>query len=463
MTRPASRFALAIWTLVALSPALTAAKRPELVPAEDFTVFVVGPEASRKKVLRAVEKGWSPAYAPLLVETLVFTRDPGTRDQVLEVLETKTGQRFGADSARWYEWVWRQPESQLHPDYATFKKSLYSRIDPRFAEYFDVARPATIRLDEVRWGGVRQDGIPPLRDPKMIGVEQATYLDDGNVVFGVEVEGQARAYPKRVLAWHEMFTDEIAGVPVAGVYCTLCGTVILYETRAGGTDHELGTSGFLYRSNKLMYDRATQSLWNTFSGEPVVGPLVDEGIRLPRRAVVTTTWGEWRRRHPETLVLSLDTGHRRNYGEGVAYRDYFATDELMFNVPFVDDRLDNKDEVLALIFDGTDVPPLAIAADFLAETPVYHDRAASIDLVVLTDASGANRVYKSAGVRFAGWDQDRIVHDTDGGTWKVEEHRLVASDGRTLDRFPAQRAFWFGLYAAYPGTRLVRAATDPAP
>ena len=145
--------------------------------------------------------------------------------------------------------------------------------------------------------------------------------------------GDVRAYPKRILAWHELFTDEVGRVPVAGVYCTLCGTVILFETEHDGVRHELGTSGFLYRSNKLMYDRATQSLWSTFGGRPVIGPLAMEDIRLEVRSVVTTTWGEWRRRHPTTKVLSLNTGHRRDYSEGAAYREYFSTDELMFNVP----------------------------------------------------------------------------------------------------------------------------------
>ena len=82
-----------------------------------------------------------------------------------------------------------------------------------------------------------------------------------------------------------------------------------------------------------MYDQATQSLWSTLLGEPVIGPLVGQCIELKWRSVVTTTWGEWRRRHPDTKVLSLDTGFDRDYGEGVAYQEYFATDQLMFKSP----------------------------------------------------------------------------------------------------------------------------------
>ncbi|MEP1140266.1 MAG: DUF3179 domain-containing (seleno)protein [Balneola sp.] len=142
-----------------------------------------------------------------------------------------------------------------------------------------------MRLDEIRWGGVRQDGIPPLRDPKMISAKEADYLGDKDVVFGIEVNGDVRAYPKRILAWHEMFVDEVGGEKLAGVYCTLCGTAILFKTEHEGVNHEIGTSGFLYRSNKLMYDKATQSLWNTLQGKPVVGPLVGKGIRLEHLSV----------------------------------------------------------------------------------------------------------------------------------------------------------------------------------
>ncbi|MEZ5583296.1 MAG: DUF3179 domain-containing (seleno)protein [Candidatus Competibacteraceae bacterium] len=289
----------------------------------------------------------------------------------------------------------------------------------------------------------------------MIKADAADYLQDDNIVFGLAINGAARAYPKRILAWHEMPSMKSAGCRVAGVYCTLCGTVIPYVTTYKGVNHQLGTSGFLYRSNKLMYDQATQSLWNTLWGNPVIGPLAEQDIVLERLSIVTTTWGEWRRRHPDTLVLSLDTGHRRDYSEGAAYRDYFATDELMFTVPKRDGRLKNKDEVLALLFPQTPDEPLAISADYLTRHPLYQDRIGSRDFVVLTDRSGANRVYETQGVVFTDWDQDRTVKDSQGTVWTLSEDRLASTDGRALNRLPAHRAFWFGWFSAYTHTRLV--------
>ena len=151
--------------------------------------------------------------------------------------------------------------------------------------------------------------------------------------------------------------------------------MIPYESVLGGQHIKFGTSGLLYRSNKLMFDHGTKSLWNTFEGVPVVGALAGSGLRLTHRAVVTTTWGEWRRMHPETTVLTLATGHERDYREGAAYRDYFATDELMFDVPELDDHpdgeLDNKDEVLTLLLEDAagEGQPLAIAAEFSRGLP----------------------------------------------------------------------------------------------
>ena len=115
------------------------------------------------------------------------------------------------------QWNWKQKYDQ-HPEYAKFKSELYRKIDPRFAEYFATTENSQIRLDEIRWGGVVRDGIPPLKNPKMVAANQATYLADSDVVFGIELNGDARAYPKRILAWHEMFKDTIGGESVAGVY-----------------------------------------------------------------------------------------------------------------------------------------------------------------------------------------------------------------------------------------------------
>ncbi len=438
---------------LAAAPAVRAAENPAPITRALLQVLGADPEAV-EGALEQVDAHWDPRAVPMIMDTLYLSRAPLVSLRLLRMLEARTGQSPGHDVGAWWRWLWNT-DTPMHPDYPAFKSSAYSLVDPRFAGYFGPGRPMTVRLDEVVWGGVVQDGIPPLRSPKMIPAQEATWLADDHVVFALALNGDARAYPKRILAWHEMFTDTVGGVAVTGVYCTLCGSMILYESVHRGVLHELGTSGFLYRSNKLMYDRATQSLWTTLGGEPVIGPLAGTGIRLTRGSVVTTTWGAWRRRHPGTTVLSLDTGHRRDYSEGAAYREYFATDELMFQVPRRDTRLANKAEVVALVLPSHPDRPLAVSARFLAANPIHHERIGATALVIVTDASGANRVYASGARRFAGYDGDRTLTGEDGRTWTLSEDALV-SGSESLPRLPAHRAFWFGWHAAYPHTRLVR-------
>ncbi len=415
----------------------------------------IGSNAQKQK-LEKLDANWSPAYIAPSLEIFNFVGDRAIQNLIIDKLKDVSGEDFGRDTHSWYRWLWNQPEIKA-AGYDNFKADFYEAIDPKFARYFrDRANTAQIRLDEIRWGGVLQDGIPPLRQPKMISARQADYLEDDNVVFGIEVNGDVRAYPKRILAWHEMFVDRVGGIDVAGVYCTLCGTVILYETHANGTAHNIGTSGFLYRSNKLMYDKDTQSLWNTIKGEPVLGPLVGQNIAFDHRSVVTTTWGEWKRRHPDTQVLSLDTGHRRDYGEGVAYHEYFSTDRLMFNTPYNDQRLKNKDEVLALRFKSNPHEQLAISADYLKENPVYMDSLGDQEILVLTDKTGGNRVYDPQGVSFKSFDGNVTATDTNGQSWTLSESKLVSSQGEELPRLPYNRAFWFGWHATYPKSRLVK-------
>lgn len=448
------RLLVATWCVLLLLPARPAQTQTSTpVDIEHFIQLLS--EDGREESLRRIRDGWQPGYVPLVLDVIRLSDDPAFSRRLLSLLGRKTRKGFGYDVDAWWRWQWSR-EPAFHPEYAEFKGVLYGFLDAKFRSYFSSGYATKIRLDEVSWGGVLQDGIPPLRFPKMIPAEEASYLESDNIVFGLEINGDARAYPKRILAWHEMFVDVVGGLPVAGVYCTLCGSMVLYETAVDGVAYQLGTSGFLYRSNKLMYDRATQSLWSTLRGQPVIGPLADRDITLKRQSVVTTTWAEWRGRHPDTRVLSLDTGYERDYAEGVAYKAYFATDELMFEVPKLDRRLKNKAEILALTFPEYSEETLAISATFLQKNPIYADRIGELSFVVLTDRSGANRVYETKGHMFSRWDAAQTAVDTNGLIWTVHEDRLDSESGDQLVRLPSHRAFWFGWYSAYPDTRLIR-------
>ncbi len=465
--RGATRSALVAGCLVLVLAAPAAAQPAGQDAHPDIRLFLDAgaPGGPRSRdALRQLGAQWRDAYAGIVWDLAWLLRPPGRGFihffTLIGFLQEQTGQRFGADLAGWQQWIWAQPYDP-HPDHAFFKGQWYSRIDPRFADFFPRGVTSLIRLDEIEWGGVAVNGIPPLEHPARLEADDADYLADDHVVFGVALDGEARAYPKRILAWHEMALDRLGGIELTLVYCTLCGTVIPFESVADGRHLTFGTSGLLYRSNKLMFDHETKSLWNTFEGVPVVGALAGGDLRLTPHAVVTTTWGEWRRRHPETTVLSLDTGHRRNYAEGAAYRTYFGSDELMFAVSRTDARLPNKEEVLVLRLADAARPgepaALAVTARFLARNRVFHHEFAGRNLVVVTSGQGANRVYDAGDVRYTRHLDGERVADDAGRAWRITEAVLVldGNPGEQRPRIPAQRAFWFGWYAQFPDTELI--------
>ncbi len=234
-----------------------------------------------------------------------------------------------------------------------------------------------------------------------------------------------------------------------------------YESAVGGRTLQFGTSGLLYQSNKLMFDEGSNSLWSTFEGKPVVGALVGSGLVLRTRPVVTTTWKEWRTLHPTTTVLSLETGYTRDYSEGAAYRDYFNSDRLMFEVSRTDARLSKKAEVLVLRLpeEGADTgrTPVAIDARMLAARQVFSFAAGGGHYVVVTSPGGANRVYRTDRDFPEQKYADAIV-DRSGRKWRVTETALVddRDPSATAPRVAAQRAFWFGWFAQFPQTVLLK-------
>ncbi|MBI1779461.1 MAG: DUF3179 domain-containing protein [Proteobacteria bacterium] len=357
-------------------------------------------------------------------------------------LQALTGAQAGS---RWFDWmIWQQshPEVAPYPGYVGFLADLLAGIDPRFRRFVRAGGAREIRAEEITWGGVVVDGIPALDNPAMIAAADAAYLNPDDAVFGVEINGDARAYPLRIVNWHEMVNDVIGGVPVSLAYCTLCGAGILFDGRVAGREQPFtfGSSGLLYRSNKLMYDRQTDSLWNQFTGRPVMGPLTGSKIELRVLPAVLTSWGPWRARHPNTRVLALQTGFVRDYRPGIAYHDYFASPELMFPALVKDMRLSQKDLIFGVrVPGGVKAWPLAV----LAEGAVLNDRVGLLDVVVVGDAQGRGaRAYKADGRHFARGAAPEELLSADG-SWQVSESGLTGPKGETLPRLPGHVAYWF--------------------
>jgi hypothetical protein len=411
-------------------------------------------------------------FIPVLLETLrgmqVGIVSPSGYDAVVDGLERLSGRSFGDDVFAWLEWS-AASGNQPPPGFTEWKGQLLGRIDPGFATFLREGVPTRIPVDQIVWGGVVVDGIPALDRPQAIPALQATYLLPDEPVFGIALGGEARAYPLRIMDWHEMANDVVGGVPFALAYCTLCGSGIAYATRLpNGSTYTFGSSGLLYESNKLMYDRNTRTLWNQFTGRPVIGDLAATDIELELLPVVLTSWGAWRDQHPETEVLDIDTGHQRQYRPGAAYADYFASADPWFAVSQRDDRLPLKARVFGLVLDGVamayPVDRLAerrVVNDVVGETPVVLVAARGTITVHAVDRDGQPRVYDAgAEVRAflrsdrtfrAGPDLDTMI-DGAGASWRITEDALVGPDGERMPRLNGVLAYWFGWFQFHPRT-----------
>jgi hypothetical protein len=207
---------------------------------------------------------------------------------------------------------------------------------------------ALVPPDQIQSGGPARDGIPAINAPKFVSAAAAR-LEPQDRVLGIVRGGTAKAYPIKILNWHEIVNDRFGEEPIAITYCPLCGTGIAYLATVGDRATTFGVSGLLYNSDVLLYDRATQSLWSQLLSQAVAGPL--KGQRLTPVALTHTTWADWKARHPESQVLSPDTGFARDYARD-PYAGYASNPKIMFPVASRSDRFPAKELVLGIEMNG---------------------------------------------------------------------------------------------------------------
>lgn len=278
---------------------------------------------------------------------------------------------------------------------------------------FDVST-ATIPRDEIQSGGPPRDGIPSIDKPKFVPASAASFLQDNDDIVGLNVGAEPRAYPLRILVWHEIVNDLIGDQAVAVTYCPLCATVMVFEREVAGRKLSFGVSGLLYNSDVLMYDRETESLWSQLAMKAVSGPLV--GTELKWLAGEQMTWKAWRDRHPKTMVLSTNTGFDRAYFSEGPYAPYHQSPEAMFPVPFARQELPKKTLVLGVIAGK--------------QAKAYP----------LTELSNQGMVTDQIG--------ERTIHIQ----YNSEIRHAKVTDHKTGETIPSVQVYWFAWQAFYPET-----------
>ena len=328
-----------------------------------------------------------------------------------------------------------------------------------------------VPLEEIRSGGPPPDGIAPIDHPLFQPARDVDWLDRAEPVVVLEVAGsegrEVRAYPVRILTWHELVNDTVAGEPVTVSYCPLCNSAVGYErTIADGSILDFGTSGSLYRSSLVMYDRQTESLWTHFDGRAVVGQLTGE--RLTLLPMITVAWADFVSGNPDALVLSEVTGYQRDYGNN-PYPGYDDPSErpFLYEGP-IDDRLRAKERVAVARLGTSSV---TVVWDELAEAGVHETELAGRPIVFVhvggaVSALDAGRVAEGRDVGAVGVylldralgpvePTDEGLRTSDGTTWNVlGEATGGPLAGERLAPVEHLDTFWFAVAAFDPDTRI---------
>jgi hypothetical protein len=312
-----------------------------------------------------------------------------------------------------------------------------------------------VPLDQIVSGGPPPDGIPSIDSPKFNSVIDGNkFLGDSDKVVGININGDIRAYPLQILVWHEIVNDNVGGIPVAITYCPLCFTNQVFDRTVNNTILEFGTSGKLYNSNLVMYDRSSKSLWSQAIGEGIVGKYA--GIKLEKLPFDVAYWKDWKKIYPQSKVLSKDTGSARPYGAD-PYGDYYTTPDILFPVSNRDNRLGLKEIVVGLenrdwskAYKLQDIEKLKVINDQFNNKSVTLFSLHPI-MARLFDPSvnGQTLLFKY------NFTNNTFTDKQTGSQWDFEGKSIEGPmKGKQLLRLPFDEGYWFEWAAFHPGTKV---------
>lgn len=329
----------------------------------------------------------------------------------------------------------------------------------------------TIQYDEILSGGPPRDGIPSIDNPTFISQEEASaWLAGNEPVIAVDLNGEARAYPLQILTWHEIVNDTIGDLPIIVTFCPLCNSAIVFEARVNGEPTEFGTSGLLRNSDLIMYDRQTESLWQQFTGEAIVGDQV--GTQLTFLPSSLISFDDFRAAYPAGTVLSKETGINRPYGQNpyVGYDTIGGRDPFLFTGE-IDGRLPAVERVVSVSLEEEGLD-LAYPLSTLAEIGVINDKQGEQHLVIFhtagtASALGAAQIADGDDVGATGVfdpmvDDQLLTFSQDGNlfidaetssTWNIVGQAVAGPlAGTQLEPIVHGDHFWFSWAAFKPDT-----------
>ncbi|MCG8572896.1 MAG: DUF3179 domain-containing protein [Spirochaetes bacterium] len=271
-----------------------------------------------------------------------------------------------------------------------------------------------IPVEQIKRGGPPRDGIPAIDQPRFISVAQVDFLNPEDKIIGLNYQGVIKAYPIKILNWHEIVNDKTGNQNIIITYCPLCGSGVIFNGNLNGKNYSFGVSGLLYNSDVLLYDRETESLWSQLKEQAISGP--QKGEMLKKIPAEYLRWADWKKKYPHAKVLSTETGYSRNYQQD-PYLGYAKNPRIWFEVENQSDQFFSKEIIYGLKID-----------DFAKAYPInllnkknntFTDQFAHHKITIKRIGQGAYQFYDSQG-----------------------------------NVLPVIQAFWFAWYTFHPQTEI---------
>ncbi len=402
--------------------------------------------AMQQKAETWLDKNWDDAYAQMLIDLsglLSFSESQealATKDHILDFVDQKMNTGLGHDLNAWRIWSW-QTQLPLHDDYGIFKAQMYGHIDPNLMIFFSNSVEPQVPLSQILIDEL-VNFHPPLYFPPYAEASEQP-LQESDIVYGIVRDGQARAYPHKIVAFHQLIRDDLGQTPLLLAFCHLSRGYFAFEASLDDNMMFLANSGLVYEGSRLIFDEGTQSLFSLIGGHAISGSLGTANSQLTPIPLVATTWSSWLQKYPNTTVMTTETGFTFDYtaedGPDIVKRDHPVLN--------TSDLLSDEAVVVCLTLSERQ---LAVTLDQLA---VGSTQYLNSSLIITRDSGNGIRAYGPYSKPLTQNENGMLIDEN--GLELVENATALAAGDESIARIPVSTMYWRNWFAAYPDSELL--------
>ena len=437
---------------------ITSLDEMDAIARRVYSVAFEPPELARES-LRLIVLGDRAELIPPLVHAMQFSQL--TEAEIAQALRRLSGTNAGSTWFDWAQWLESQPQLVLSPGLAQGVVAMWANLDGKYRQILPATQSTQVPKASIYWDGTRVDGAVVVREPKAVGPNEGFSLEPNDLVLGVSLDGQYRAYPLPQLLANPVINDVIGSRAVTVAYEPLCGFPAAYD-RGNAAQPEIPAmhwAGLVYRSSRLLYtqshgndEKPVTRLWDPCTNRSVSGGSATAVERLPLANATVTSWSAWRSSYPQTTLMDTAQAPRASDESLAAHDQYIGSPTIVYPVHINNTDVPAKDRMLLIDMGDRDD---AIRLAELKSRSVLNHRFGQDGVVIVVEnpLTCTIRVYRRPdGQIFAPSEFVDRIYGSGGGIWKVTEDALIGPDGEALERLPSRGLFWFSVDGLNPMT-----------